>query len=85
MKYEVGDLVFIKDPKQLGGIDLALINDVNVRSDRGSFDYQGLSKSTQSIVLFNESVIVDYPSIPTYSVFMFRDYHNKLLELIDET
>lgn len=85
MKHSVGDLVLIQGLVNKGDYEAVVINDVNVISSVGAYDYQGTSRDGRQI-LFNECIILDKVDLsaqtPKFSIVKYFEAHSRLLDLL---
>jgi hypothetical protein len=85
MKHSVGDLVLIQGLVNKGDYEAVVINDINVVSSVGAYDYQGTTRDGRHI-LFNECIILDKVDLsaqtPKYSIAKYFEAHSRLLDLL---
>lgn len=85
MKHSVGDLVLIQGLVNKGIIEAVVIEDVNVVSSVGAYDYQGSTADGRQI-LFNECIILEQVNplaqTPKFSIAKYLEAHSRLLDLL---
>ena len=85
MKHSVGDLVLIQRLLNKGNYEAVVINDVNVISSVGAYDYQGTTRDGRQI-LFNQCIALDKVDLsaqtPKFCIAKYLEAHSRLLDLL---